>query len=107
MSTVLRIEQPQLQATVVVSEFIMVCSGALKAFSSILISITINGIKSKKIISTVVKVDRRLLCDSSTTYRKALVFTLLQMVAVFSYVAVLFIYDIWVWTHAMKDMSVW
>jgi hypothetical protein len=69
-----------------VSLFIMTNIEALAAISSIFISVTLNGVKSRKVLSIVVKVDRRLLSDSSTTYRKTFIFTLVQAVAVNSYV---------------------
>jgi hypothetical protein len=88
-----------------VSSFIMTIVEALTAISSIFISVTLNGVKWRKTISAVVKVDRRLLSDSSTTYRKTFVFTLAQAVAVYSYVAVLYAYNIWVWKQVVKDLS--
>jgi hypothetical protein len=77
--------------------------GTLQAVSSILISVTINGEKSRKRVCTDVKVDKRLLSDYSTTYRKTFVFTLVQAVAVYSYVAVLYAYNLWVWKQVIKD----
>jgi hypothetical protein len=102
-----RVEQSQLLATVVVNECLMMFGGALKAVASILISVTLNGVKSRELIRKVIKLDRALLCDSSSTYRKALIFTLIQVIVVYSYEAALFVCDTWVWTHAVENLSVW
>ncbi|KDR17318.1 putative gustatory receptor 28b [Zootermopsis nevadensis] len=105
--TVQRVGQSGLLATIVVNEFLMMFIGALKAVSSIFISVAMNGAKSRKFISTVVKVDRSLLSDPITTYRKTFIFTLVQVFAVYSYEATLFTYDTWVWTRAMGSLSIW
>jgi hypothetical protein len=107
LSLVYRVEQSQLLATVVVNECLMMFVGSLKAVSSIIICVTLNGVKSREVISKVVKLDKALLCDSSGTYRKTLIFTLVQVIVVYSYVAVLYMCDIWVWTHAVENLSVW
>ncbi|KDR17317.1 hypothetical protein L798_08519 [Zootermopsis nevadensis] len=105
--TVQRVGQSGLLATIVVNEFLMMFIGALKAVSSIFISVAMNGAKSRKFISTVVKVDRSLLSDPITTYRNTFIFTLVQAVAVWSYIAILFTYDTWVWKQVAEKMSIW
>ncbi|PNF32538.1 hypothetical protein B7P43_G02458 [Cryptotermes secundus] len=85
----------------------MMFGGSLKAISSILLCVTLNGVKSREVISKVIKLDKALLCDSSATYRKALIFILVQVIVVHSYEAALFICDTWVWTHAVDNLSVW
>lgn len=107
LSLVYRLEQSQLLATVVVNECLLMFGGSLKAISSILICVTLNGVKSREVISKVIKLDKALLCDSSATYRKALIFTLVQMILLHSYEAALFVCDTWVWTHAVENLSVW
>jgi hypothetical protein len=105
--TVQRVQQPGLLVAVVVNEFLMMFLGALTAFSSILISITRNGVKSRKIVSKINKIDEELLNDSSTTYTKTFFFTLIQVIFVYSYATVLFTYDTLVWTKAVNKVSVW
>ncbi|KAJ4433311.1 hypothetical protein ANN_15570 [Periplaneta americana] len=105
LSVVQRVIQPELLATVIVNEFLMMSVGAIKAFTSILMSITLNGIRSRKIVSKIIKVDRGLLIDPINTYRSTFIFTLVQVVAVYSYILILFTYDTWVWTNAMDNMS--
>jgi Xaa-Pro aminopeptidase len=102
-----RIKTSELLTTVFVNEFLQMSSGAIKAISSILISVIINGVKSSKVISKVIKIDKALFYDSSTIYRKTFVFTLVQVFAVYSYVAALFTYDTWVWKHATENTSTW
>jgi hypothetical protein len=102
-----RVEQSQLLATVVVNECFMMFGGVLKAVASILISVTLNGVKSRELISKVIKLDRALQCDSSVAYRKVLIFTLIQVIVVYSYEAALFVCDTWVWIHAVENLSVW
>jgi hypothetical protein len=105
--TVQRVKQPGLPVAVVVNEFLMIFLGALTAFSSILISITRNVVKSKKMVSKINKIDEELLNDSSTTYTKIFFFTLIQVIFVYSYATVLFTYDTLVWTKAVNKVSVW
>ena len=107
ISTVQRVKQSGLLAAVVVNEFLMMFLGGLTAFSSILISITRNGVKSRNIVSKVIKIDKELLNDSSTTYTKTIIFTLIQVILIYSYITVLFTYDTLVWTAAVKKVSVW
>jgi len=102
-----RAKQSGLLATVVVNEFLMMSLGAAKAISSILVSVIANGLKSRKLISIILKVDKGLLSDSSTTYRKTFIFTLVQVILVYSYAVVLFACDFWVWRHALEKMSIW
>ena len=102
-----RVKQSGLLVAVVVNEFLMMFSGGLTAFSSILISITRNGVKSRNIVSKVIKIDKELLNDSSTTYTKTIIFTLIQVILVYSYATVLFTYDTLVWTSAVEKVSVW
>jgi hypothetical protein len=90
-----------------VSYLILAFIAALTDVSSILISVTINGVKSRKVVCTVVKFDRRIFSDSSTTYRETFIFTLAQAIAVYTYVAVLFAYEAWVWKHVAEKMSTW
>jgi hypothetical protein len=102
-----RVEQSGLVVAIVVNEFLMMFLGGLTAFSSILISITRNCVKSRNIVSKVIKIDRELLNDSSTTYTKTIIFTLIQVILVYSYAIVLFTYDTLVWTTAVDKVSVW
>jgi len=102
-----RAKQSGLLATVVVNEFLMMSLGAAKATSSILVSVIANGLKSRKLISIILKVDKGLLPDSSATYRKTFIFALVQVILVYSYAVVLFACDTWVWTNAKETMSIW
>jgi hypothetical protein len=101
------IKQSGLLATVVVSEFRMMCVAVVKAISSILVSVIANGLKSRKLISIILKVDKGLLPDSSATYRKTFIFALVQVILVYFYAVVLFACDFWVWRHALEKMSIW
>jgi hypothetical protein len=102
-----RVKQSGLLRAVVVNEFLMMFLGGLTAVSSILISITRNNVKSRNIVSKVIKIDKELLDDSSKTYTKTIIFTLIQVILFYSYVAVLFTYDTLVWTTAVDKVSVW
>jgi hypothetical protein len=102
-----RVQQAGFLVPVVVNEFLMMFLGALTAFSSILISMTRNGVKSRSIVSKVIKIDEVLLKDSSTTYIKTFIFTLIQIIVVYLYASVLFTYDTMVWTKAVQKVSVW
>jgi hypothetical protein len=93
--------------TAILSEFILTFFGTLQTAASILISVIINGEKSRKVVCTIVKIDRSLLPDSTTTYRKTFIFTLAQAVAVYTYVAVLSTYDTWLWKHVAEKTGVW
>jgi hypothetical protein len=81
--------------------------GGLKAFSSILISITRNCVKSRNTVSKVIKIDSELLNDSTTKYTKTIIFTLIQVILVYTYTTVLFTYDTLVWKAAVDKVSVW
>jgi len=107
ISIVQRVKQSGLLVAVVVNEFLTMFLGGLKAFSSILISITRNCVKSRNIVSKVIRIDKELLNDSSATYTKTIIFTLFQVILVYSYAAVLFTYDTWVWTTATENVSAW
>jgi len=61
-------------------------------------------VKSRNIVSKVIKIDRELLNDSSTTYNKTIIFTLIQVILVYSYAIVLFTYDILVWTKSASGI---
>ena len=63
--------------------------------------------KSRHIVSKVIKIDRELLNDSITTYTKTIIFTLIQVILVYPYEIVLFTYDTLVWTTAVDKVSVW
>jgi hypothetical protein len=102
-----RVEQSQLLAAVVVNECLLIFGGAVKAFASILVSVTLNASKSRELISKVIELDGALLCDSDASYRKTLIFTLIQVLVVYSYEAALFVCDTWVWMHAVDTLSVW
>ena len=102
-----RLKQSGLVVAIVVNEFLMMFLGGLTAFSSILISITRNCVKSRNIVSKVIKIDKELLNDSSTTYTKTIIFTLIQVILVYTYAIVLFTYDTLVWTTAVDKISVW
>ena len=102
-----RAKQSGLVVAVVVNEFLVKVLGGLTAFSSILISITLNSVKSRNIVSKVIKIDKELLIDSSTMYTKTIIFTLIQVILVYTYANVLFTYDTLVWTRAVKKVSVW
>jgi len=102
-----RVKQSGLLVAIVVNEFLMMFLGGLAAFSSNLISITRNSVKSRNIVFKVIKIDKELLNDSSTTYTKTIIFTLIQVILVYSYATVLFTYDTLVWTTAVKKVSVW
>ncbi|GFG32133.1 hypothetical protein Cfor_12283 [Coptotermes formosanus] len=107
MCTVQRVQQSGLLVPVVVNEFLMIFLGTLAAFSSILISITRNGVKSRNIVSKIIKIDEAVLNDSNTTYIKMFIFTLIQVTVVYSYAAVLFTYDTLIWTEAVPKVSIW
>jgi hypothetical protein len=102
-----RVKQSGLVVAVVVNEFLMMFLGGLTAFSSILISITRNFVKSRNIVSKIIKIDKELLNDSNTTYTKTIIFTLIQVILVYSYATVLFTYDTLVWTKGVDKVSVW
>jgi hypothetical protein len=103
----MRVRQSELLVAVFVNEILMMLLGVLTAFSSILICITRNGVKSREIIFKVIKIDEALLFDSNKTYMKMFIFTLIQVIFVYSYAAVLFTYDTLVWTKAVRNVSVW
>ena len=105
--TVQRLKQSGLLVAVVVNEFLMMLLGGITALSSLLISITRNGVKSRNIVSKVIKMDEELLNGSSTTYTKTFIFTLIQVILVYSYVTFLFTYDTLVWTTAVRNISTW
>ena len=107
IGTVQRVKQSGLVVAVVVNEFLMMVLGGLTAFSSILISITLNGVKSRKLVSKVIKIDKELLNDSSKTYTKTIIFTLFHITLVYTYATVLFTYDTLVWTKAVNKVGVW
>lgn len=107
ISIVQRVKQSGLLVAVVVNEFLMMFLGGLTAFSSILMTITRNGVKSRNIVSKVIKIDKELLNDSSTSYTKTIIFTLIQVILIYSYTTVLFTFDTLVWTAAVKKVSVW
>lgn len=107
LSMVKRVQQPELPTTAVINESLHVGTGAVEAILSILICVTLNGVKSRIIFSKIVKIDKVLLTDSSITYRKTFIFTFVQVIALYSYAAALFTYDIWVWKHTMENISVW
>jgi len=107
IGTVQRVKQSGLVVAVVVNEFLMMVLGGLTAFSSILISITLNGVKSRKLVSKVIKIDKELLNDSSKTYTKTIIFTLFHITLVYTYATVLFTYDTLVWTKAVDKVGVW
>lgn len=107
LSMVKRVEQPDLPTTAVINEFLQIGTGAVEAILSILICVTLNGVKSRILISKIVKIDKVLLTDSSTTYRKIFIFTFVQVIALYSYAATLFAYDMWVWKHTMGNISTW
>ena len=106
ISLVQRVKEAGLLVAVVVNEILMMFLGGLTAFSSILISITRNGVKSRSIVSKVIKIDKELLNDSSTTYTKTIIFTLIQVIFIYCYITVLFTYDTLVWTAAAEKVSV-
>jgi hypothetical protein len=101
-----RVKQPGLVVAIRVNEFLMTSLGGLTAVSSIFISIRHNYVKSRTIVSKVNKIDKELLNDSGTTYTKTIIFTLIQVILVYSYVTVLFTYDILVWTKAVNKVKV-
>ena len=104
---VLLFKQSGLVVAIVVNQFLLVFLGGLTAFSSILFSITRNCEKSRNIVSKVIKIDKELLTDSSTTYTKTIIFTLIQVILVYTYTIVLFTYDTFLWTTAVGTVSVW
>jgi hypothetical protein len=107
ISIVQRVKHSELLVAVVVNEFLTMFLGGLKAFSSILISITRNCVKSRNIVSKVIKIDRGLLNDSTTTYTKTIIFTLIHVILVYTYTTVLLTYDTLVLTTAVDKISVW
>jgi hypothetical protein len=50
LSLVKRVEQSELQSTIVVNEFLHIGTGAVEAISSILICATLNGVKTRTVI---------------------------------------------------------
>jgi len=104
---VVRMKQPGLLVAIVVNEFLSMFLGGLTAFSSIFLSITRNRVKSRNIVSKVIKIDKELLNDSSTTYTKTIIFTLIQVILVYTYATVLFTYDTVLWTTSVEKISVW
>jgi hypothetical protein len=102
-----RVKKSGLLVAVMVNEFLSMFLGGLMAFSSILMSITRKSVISRNIVSKIIKVDKVLLNDSSTTYAKTFIFTLIQVIFVYSYATVLFTYDTVLWTTAVKKVSVW
>jgi hypothetical protein len=104
---VVRMEQPSLLVAIHINEFLSMFVGGVTAFSSICISITLNGVKSRNIVSKVIKIDKELLNDSSTTYTKTIIFTLIQVILVYGYTAVLFTYDTVLWTTSVEEITVW
>jgi hypothetical protein len=107
LSMVKRVEQPELPTAAIINDSLHVVTGTVEAILSILICVTLNGVKSRIIISKIVKIDKFLLMDSSATYRKTFIFTFIQVIAVYSYVAALSTYDVWVWKHTVENISVW
>jgi hypothetical protein len=101
-----RLQQSGLLVAILVNEFFMMFLGGLKAFSSIIISITNNSVKSRNIVFKIIKIDKELLNDSSTTYTKTIIFTLIQVILVYSYTAALFTYDIVAWKAAVDKLGV-
>jgi hypothetical protein len=102
-----RVKQSGLLVAVIVNEFLSMFLGGLTAFSSILMSITLKSVISRKIVSKIIKVDKELLNDSSTTYAKTFIFTSIQVIFVYGYATVLFTYDTVLWTTAMEKISIW
>jgi len=102
-----RVKQSVLLVAIVVNEFLSMFLGGLTAFLSIFIFITSNSVKSRNIVSKVIKIDKELLNDSSTTYTKTIIFTLIQVILVYCYATVLFTYDTLVWKMSVKKISVW
>ena len=105
--TVQRLKQSGLLVAIVVNEFLMMFLGGLTAFSSIILSVTRNCAKLSNIVTKIIKIDKELLNDSSTTYTKTIIFTLIQIILVYTYAIVLFTYDTLVWRKAVDKVGVW
>jgi hypothetical protein len=107
LSLVKRVQQSQLPTTSVVNEFLHICTGATEAIVSIVLCVTLNGPKSRTIISKIIKIDKTVLTDSNKTYRKTLIFTSVQVISLYSYAIAVFTLDIFVWKDTLKNISIW